>query len=460
MNNEQLNTPAGADSSTAAPCLRVRRQACLSGATAGLLTTLKAELTLENPKYRDARKYGRWIGKQLKPRLYFYEQTPAGLVFPRGFARRAAHYCHQATGHSPRIEDQRRELPPLELTFRGELRPYQTAARDEIISRDFGVLEAGTGSGKTVVACAVIAARQQPTIILVHTKELLYQWAERIRQFLDYEPGLLGDGQQEIKALTVAIVNSARSRLEELPPYFGQLCVDECHRVPAALFTDVVTAFDCRYMLGLSATAYRRDGLTRLINFYLGERVHRIESDELQRSGAILKAELIQRPTAFRYPYRGNYQALLKALTGDRERNRLIAGDIATEAAEPGTILVVSDRVQHCATLAALLTEQGVCNRVLTGATPAEERHRLVQDLRQGEVRVLISTVQLIGEGFDCPGLRCLFLTTPIKFTGRLLQVVGRILRPAADKKPRVYDYVDPVGVLSYSAQSRALTLE
>ncbi|MDZ7642486.1 MAG: DEAD/DEAH box helicase [Desulfurivibrio sp.] len=460
MKQEKTNSPAGADSAAPRPRLIVDHQACLSGAGDGLLATLKAELTLENPKYRDARKYGRWIGKQLKPRLYFYQQTPDGLLFPRGFARRAAHYCQQATGHPPLIEDRRRELPFLELNFQGELRPYQEEARADILSRDFGILEAGTGSGKTVVACGIIAARQQPTIILVHTKELLYQWADRIQQFLGYQPGLLGDGQREIKPLTVAIVNSARSRLAELPGHFGQLCVDECHRVPAALFTDVVTAFDCRYMLGLSATAYRRDGLTRLINYYLGERVHRIETDELQRSGAILKAELIQRPTAFRYPYRGNYQALLKALTGDRERNRLIAGDIAAEAAEPGTILVVSDRVQHCETLAARLAELGVSNRALTGATPAEERNQLVKDLQQGEVRVLISTVQLIGEGFDCPGLRCLFLTTPIKFTGRLLQVVGRILRPAADKKPRVYDYVDPVGVLGYSAQSRALALE
>jgi len=72
----------------------------------------------------------------------------------------------------------------------------------------------------------------------------------------------------------------------------------------------------------------------------------------------------------------------------------------------------------------------------------------------------LFSTVQLIGEGFDCPGLDTLFLTTPIKFTGRLLQVVGRILRPAANKQPRVFDYVDPVGVLKSSARARLRTFQ
>jgi superfamily II DNA or RNA helicase len=78
-----------------------------------------------------------------------------------------------------------------------------------------------------------------------------------------------------------------------------------------------------------------------------------------------------------------------------------------------------------------------------------------VAAIRGGELGVLISTVQLIGEGFDCPDLCTLFLTTPIKFTGRVLQVVGRILRPAAGKQPKVYDYVDPVRVLHASAQAR-----
>ncbi|WP_157861377.1 DEAD/DEAH box helicase [Desulfurivibrio alkaliphilus] len=451
------------------PILTVDHQARLSGGNAGLRALIKQRLTLDNPKYRDARKYSRWVGKNLPPKLYFYQESGEALIFPRGWARQAVLLCRQEMGQTPEIIDRRREIAPQEFAFQGELRPYQHQAREAILGRDFGVLEAGTGSGKTVVACAVIAARQQPTIVLVHTKELLYQWSERIGEFLGLEAGLLGDGHRRLEPVTVAIVNSARRMARELPPLFGQLCVDECHRVPSSLFTEVVTAFDCRYMLGLSATAYRRDGLTPLINFYLGDRVHRIDTGDLQRSGAVLKARLIQRPTAFRYLYRGNYQALMKALTADQKRNQLIAEDIAREAratvggngaTETGTILVVSDRVRHCQELARLLEQRGVDCQILTGATPAEQRSELVAAIQEGRVRVLISTVQLIGEGFDCPGLRSLFLTTPIKFTGRLLQVVGRILRPAAGKQPTVYDYVDQVGVLQSSANSRALALQ
>ena len=441
--------------------LSVGSQACLHGASATLTEALKQQLTIDNPEYLEAKKYSRWMGKKLKPHLFFYTEDGDTITFPRGYANHAILLARKFMRRDPQIIDQRQSCPPVDFTFRGELRPYQEEAIGAITRHDFGVLEAGTGSGKTVIALAVIAKRRQPTLVLVHTKELLYQWAERARTFLGVEAGLIGDGNFSLAPITIAIVNSARNRLSELPAHFGQLCVDECHRVPASLFTEVVTAFDCRYLLGLSATAFRRDGLTKLIYMYLGDRAFKVENLDLHESGAILKPEFIQRATEFRYVYRGNYQALMKALCGNAARNQLIAADILKErASSPGTILVVSDRVKHCEELAALLKKQGCPSAVLTGKLPAEQRAALVDSIRQGEVKVLISTVQLIGEGFDCPDLATLFLTTPIKFTGRLLQVVGRVLRPAHDKQAKVYDYIDPVGVLSSSAQSRWLTFQ
>jgi len=441
--------------------LTVGSEATLRGATPHLRDALKKQLTIDNPQYLDAKKYGRWMGKKLKPYLHFYEEESEAIRFPRGYANHAILLARKFMRCDPQIIDQRQTLPEIPFSFRGNLRPYQEEAVAALLRRDFGVLEAGTGSGKTVIALAVIAERKQATLVLVHTKELLYQWAERARTFLEVEAGLVGDGNFTIRPLTIAIVNSAKKRQSELAGHFGQLCVDECHRVPSSLFTEVVTAFDCRYLLGLSATAFRRDGLTKLIYMYLGDRAFKVESDDLHASGAVLKPEFIQRATEFRYVYRGNYQALMKALTTNPARNKLIADDIAREAvASPGTILVVSDRVKHCGELALLLEKQGIKSAVLTGKLPAEQRSALVEEIRQGGIKVLISTVQLIGEGFDCPDLTILFLTTPIKFTGRLLQVVGRILRPAHGKQPKVYDYVDPVGVLSSSAQSRWLTFQ
>ena len=439
--------------------LRVDRQCCLTQAPPTLLAALRAALTIDNPKYQAAKQYGRWIGKQLKPQLFFFREEQGGFFFPRGFGNQAVRICRQQTGSAPEIEDRRRFLAEIDLRFQGELRPYQHQAVAAVAAHSFGVLEAGTGSGKTVMALWLIAHRRQPTLILVHSKELMHQWQERIHQFLGIEAGQAGDGTLDLRPVTVAIVNTAKKQLPTLADQFGQLVVDECHRVPASLFTEVVSAFDSRYMLGLSATAFRReDGMTQLIYTYMGERVHAVDGRMLAASGAVVRPELLQRPTEFHHAFAGEYPQLIKALAGDDRRNRQIVAETSAliRQGHLGTLLMVSDRVAHCQTLAQLLADQGIIAQVLTGQATADQRTRIVEAVRAGGGAVLIATLQLIGEGFDCPGLTTLVLATPIKFEGRLLQVVGRIMRPAVGKRARVIDYIDvQVPVLRRSAAAR-----
>jgi superfamily II DNA or RNA helicase len=443
--------------------LTVSSGCLLTGLSLPLEKAIKERLTIDNPKYVSAKRYGRWVGKRLQPTLKYYEPVPNGLHFPRGFANQAILLCREYMGETPQIVEHRRLLPEIDFSFSGTLRPYQGRAVTEVSGRSFGVLEAGTGSGKTVMALAIIAARRQPTLIIVHTKELLYQWRQRIGQFLGLDAGLVGDGRMEVLPVTVAIVNSARKMVGELAPLFGHLVVDECHRVPAALFTDVVSRFDCHYLLGLSATAFRSDeGTTRLISIFMGDCVHQVNQAQLQATGAIVKPELIRRKTTFTHPYQGDYHALITALTSHQGRNLQIVEDVALAADRPqaGVLLVVSDRVSHCELFSGQLAGRGMAVALLTGQTPPEKRCQIVQAVQAGELRILVATLQLIGEGFDCSGLSTLFLTTPITFEGRLLQVLGRIMRPAAGKQPQVYDYVDEqVPVLRRSAEIRRKVL-
>ncbi len=439
--------------------MTVTQECCLLGGSPELLAEIRRELTIDNPKYQDAKRFGRWIGKRLKPHLFIFREQGGGICFPRGFGNQAVRLCRRIDGVSPALTDRRRILPEVDLTFRGELRSYQEQAVAAVMAHTFGVLEAGTGSGKTVMALAIMARRRQPTLVLVHSRELMQQWRERIRTFLNCEAGQAGDGIFDLRPVTVAIVNTAKKHLDELPAQFGHLVVDECHRVPASLFTDVVSAFDCRYMIGLSATAFRReDGMTRLINIFMGDSVHVVDNRTLAATGAVIRPEFEQRPTGFSRGFQGEYARLIKALASDGSRNRMIASDVGelVRAGHQGTVLLVSDRVAHCRALAALLTEQGVEAATLTGRLSPEHRGCLVEKVRAGIVPVLVATVQLIGEGFDCPGLTTLVLATPIKFEGRLLQLVGRIMRPAKGKRARVIDYVDElVPVLRRSAAAR-----
>ena len=448
------------DKSSPEVCLTVDSECTLEGAPEVVAAAIRAQLTIKNPKYDAAVRYGRWIGKQLKPKLYFFRESRGRLIFPRGFANQAVLLCRRHGGQDPRIIDQRRQLDPEDISFSGQLRPYQELAVLAVVDRSFGVLEAGTGSGKTVMALDIIARRRQPTMILVHSRELLHQWQQRIEEFLGMEAGQAGGGKVKILPVTVGIVNTVRKRLPELAPRFGHLVVDECHRVPSSLFTDVVTAFDSWFMLGLSATAFRReDGMTKLINIYLGDRAYGVDPVELVESGAIVRPVFVQKPTAFTYNFLGEYPKLIKALAENEARNNQIAADIAAllDDGHSGTILVVSDRVAHCRVLQDKLTVSGYDAVVLTGRVPPEEREQIVAKVQAGRIQVLVSTLQLIGEGFDCPGLSTIILATPIKFEGRLLQVVGRVMRPAKGKTARVIDYADvQVPVLRRSALNRS----
>lgn len=193
----------------------------------------------------------------------------------------------------------------------------------------------------------------------------------------------------------------------------------------------------------------------------MGDVHHEVDKSDLVENGDILQAEIVTRETDFR-PYHDptdEYSKMLSELTEDPERNHLIASDVASEANNGGGIcLVLSGRKVHCEALQALLHSRfNISSELLTGDIPTKQRQDIVERLNQGEVKVLIATGQLIGEGFDCKGLSTLFMATPIKFNGRVLQYLGRVLRPAPGKtKAKVFDYIDVnVGVLVSSAKSR-----
>jgi len=243
--------------------------------------------------------------------------------------------------------------------------------------------------------------------------------------------------------------------------HIGFLIVDEVHRAPSRTFTEAVTAFDSKYMLGLSATPWRRDKLSRLIYWYIGDVIHEVNSEKLLKTKDILPVKIIARHTEFKTLLNPSeqYSKMLSELTQDATRNELIAQDVAREVqGGEGICLVLSDRKTHCEAIQGLLRRKHhIESELLTGDTPKTKRKDIVAKLNTGKVEVLIATGQLIGEGFDCKQLTTLFLATPVKFNGRVIQYLGRILRPAPGKKrATVYDYVDKhVGPLRASAKSR-----
>lgn len=440
----------------------IQNKLFLSGISDDLFQAIRERLEIQNPKWVENEKMGRWNGNTARL-LRFYEVVEGGVLIPRGFAGQLISLCKQY-GIKYQIIDKRRTLPEVALTFTGQLKPFQQEAVEAMLKREFGTLSAPTGSGKTVMALHIIAERKQPVLIVVHTKELLHQWINRTESFLGIpknEIGIIGAGKETIgDRITVSLVQSLYKCAEQVSQYIGHLIIDECHRTPSRTFTQAVTAFDCKYMLGLSATPWRRDKLSRLIFWHLGDVHYKVDSAALVENGDILDVEIIIRETEF-VPFSDpvtEYSKMLSELTQDLQRNDLICADIAEEARNGGGIcLILSDRKNHCETFRdILLNRYGMSSDVLTGDISKGKRQDIVDRLNRGHIKILIATGQLIGEGFDCKDLSTLFMVTPIKFSGRVIQYLGRVLRPAPGKdKAKVFDYVDPMGVLQAAAKSR-----
>jgi len=427
---------------------------------------LYERLTIDNPKYVEAVRMGRFCWNIPKHIYCCHATTEGTLILPRAYIHHLQAYLKEKS-IPYQIQDNRRKLSPVDFEFNGKLKDFQAEACAAMLAGgSFGTLSSKTGSGKTVMALKLICERRRPALIIVHTKELLNQWIDRIGQFLsipDYEVGIIGSGKTKIgKKITVALIQSLYKCARGVTPAIGHLIVDECHKIPSRTFIEGVSAFDSEFTLGLSATPYRRDGLTNLIFWYVGDMHHQVSDEMLKDTGAVLSADVIVRRTSFTPSYDpvNEYSKVISELTCNYDRNRMIAQDVAGAFKnEHGICLVLSDRKQHLQLINEILeTEFKVESEILTGDLGLKKRREIVQRLNAGEIDVLMATGSLIGEGFDLSALSTLFLATPVKFSGRLLQYLGRVLRPAPGKeKALVYDYVDyNVGPLIASYKTRA----
>jgi len=422
---------------------------------------IQQKLTIPNPAYQEAERMGRYTGS-IPRTLKFYDDTPAGLICPRGAVLMLYSECFAYHRNNIIVQDNRRILDPVNIVFQGKLRPLQQNAVDGFSKYSMGLLKSPTGAGKTVMALHLIAHRKQPALIVVHTKELLNQWVESIGTFLGIQAadvGIIGCGKFRIGSkITVGMVQTLHKRAAEVSPFIGHLVLDECHRAPALHYANAIKQFDCKYLLGLTATPYRRDGLGKVIQWFIGPIVGEIGKQDLLDAGDLCQAEAIFIPTGFTPDAdpSDQYSLSLSELTQDLDRNQLIADTVMKQNGH-GVTLILSGRVKHCEAIKDMLKcRHRIEAAVLTGKTPAKQRRQIINDLISGKCRFLVATGSLIGEGFDLPGISTLALATPVKYHGNLIQYVGRALRPAPGKnKAIILDFVDDHGVFEHSAKSR-----
>jgi superfamily II DNA or RNA helicase len=415
------------------------------------ITRIKRLASFQNPMFYE--KQNLRLSTARIPRVITcFEEHPEHVAIPRGCIDNL-HALFADHGIKLLLEDKRGAPAPAAFVFQGALREPQQEAIKEILKHDHGVLSAPPGFGKTVVGAYLIAARGCSTLILVHRKELLDQWIARLSLFLGIDPkeiGRIGSGKNRPNGrLDVSMIQSLvrKGEVRDLVAGYGHVIVDECHHLPAVSFEQVLNETKARYVVGLTATPYRRDGHQPIIHMQCGP-VRFSVHPRSQEARTQFKHHLICRTTDFTMDNAdASIQDIFAALVADERRNNLVLDDVRQALKEGRSPVLLTERKEHLDILADKLRHFVKYLIVLSGRLSVKERRETMERLAaipDGEERLIAATGRYLGEGFDDPRLDTLILAMPFSWKGTIVQYAGRLHREHPGKhEVRVYDYLD-----------------
>lgn len=376
-------------------------------------------------------------------RFPVFRESPTKIYLPRFFG--VENYGEPDEFRIPAGET-------VNLPFSGELREIQHTVINAYMGTvneergGGGLIELRPGQGKTIMALNIVSRLRRKTLVVVHKSFLLNQWVERIQQFLP--SARVGKIQGQIvdiedKDIVIGMLQSLS--MKEYPSEtfnsFGLTIVDEAHHIGSEVFSRSLSRIVTPYMLGLSATMQRKDGLTRVFKMFLGEIVYkdkRKTDDPVLVKAIRYQTDDVQfNETA--YDYRGNpsYSTMITKLCNFNHRSERILRVIQTELAEQPNqqIMVLAHNKNLLIYLYKAIEHRNIApvGYYLGGMKEA--------DLKASESKqIIIATYAMAAEGLDIKTLTSLILATP---KTDVTQSIGRILR-AKHARPLVIDIIDP----------------
>jgi superfamily II DNA or RNA helicase len=433
--------------------LRVRLADLPDGATGMLMEAL----SIPNLAREKAKKMDEWGWQKMPEFIKLYEiDFPMGetteLVMPRGFLDQ---FATGMVAFDAQIElrEGRHWHKILKIGNPVNFKPWQAKQVEALLAWEQGILKAPAGSGKTVEILGAIQQLACKSLVIVNTKDILWQWQARAEKFLgpDYPVGQIGDGVFDVSPyLTIATAQTIHSRFDQLESdgffdAFSFVCLDECHHATAETYNKVLNRFSARYRVGVSATP-DKTGDFELAKCVLGPIIHNVHPHDVDN---LIRPRVIRVPTKFGFHFRGhksryqrsNYGEMIQTIITDPDRNRQIVKWVMHYQGHHQ--LLVSKRLEHLSILEDLLAVEGFKDPIykLTGQDSNEDRSVAVTALREAP-GLLLST--LADEALDIPRLDRIHLPFPQKNSGLVTQQVGRVEREHSDKgEAIIIDYVD-----------------
>ena len=395
--------------------------------------------------------YNKTQGNQ--SRFPIFLESPKKLYLPRFYG--VERYGEPSDNKLTEGED-------IDITFKGDLREEQKPIEELYLSaakeRGGGIISLRCGGGKTVLALHIARVLQKKTIVLVHKDFLMTQWRDRILQFLpDAKIGKVQRNTIDIQGKDIVLAMVQSLSMKEYPEgtfdSFGLAIFDECHHLGAEVFYKSMTKVSSKYMLGLSATPTRKDGLTKVFKWFIGDIVY----SQKVKNEDYVEVQLIDIPfedeeynkieLTFRKEPCG--PRMINNICNYLPRTQIIIDLLLKYNLEGRTTLVLSDRREHLNTLYKML--DGYSRGFYVGGMKPQE-------LRQSQEKdILLATFSMASEGMDIPELDTVILASP---KSDVEQSVGRIFRKKACDRtfhPLIIDMHDTFSMFGNQSKKRVV---
>lgn len=192
-------------------------------------------LEIPNMAKHEAKKQDLWGWQSMSDTISLAQTEDGMLLMPRGFASTFVAGMDDF-GFEVQFDDRRIWQPKFRIGKNPAADKWQIPAMEAMLRAEQGIYKAPAGSGKTVTMLLLIRKLACKSLVIVNTKDILWQWQERVEQFLgeDYPFGQIGDDIFDVSPyITIATAQTLHSRFEVLEENgffddFSLVCLDEC----------------------------------------------------------------------------------------------------------------------------------------------------------------------------------------------------------------------------------------